>query len=185
MVEDAFDATTIGWVEGTVAPCEEEITVRGCRTGAVVDPADGCTFRLAIQDGEECTLQAAPLYGEALIAGAMPIITSWAEVDVVGVAGISQSVAFALPPPLTVVLGIGVASDERGVVVVDPRSQGSLRVGDIIRSVNGTQVEVLEDLDEAMMGTNVGQAVRAEVERDGTTHDVWVEPILVRHEGFR
>ncbi len=59
--------------------------------------------------------------------------------------------------------GLYVASLERG----SPADKAGVRVGDIIRTVNGTPVRDSEEAYRAIFGANVGDTITLTVERDG------------------
>jgi serine protease Do len=59
--------------------------------------------------------------------------------------------------------GLYVASLERG----SPADKAGVRVGDIIRTVNGTPVRDSEEAYRAIFGANVGDAITLTIERDG------------------
>ena len=64
-------------------------------------------------------------------------------------------------------------SDARGLVVSrvtagSPADKASLRVGDVIRQVNGKPVETTRDAQRVLFGAGVGDRIRMEVERAGS-----------------
>jgi serine protease Do len=82
-----------------------------------------------------------------------------------------------ISPFLAAQLGI---KDRRGLVVsaIDrgsPAYRSGIRVGDVIREVNGAQVLRTRDAQRVIFGTAVGGTVRLEVERDGESREVTVE----------
>jgi serine protease Do len=78
-------------------------------------------------------------------------------------------------------LGVELQQADKGVVVTDvkpesPADQAGLAEGDIIREVNRTRVERMEDLDKAMSrDSGAGKQILLRVERAGSERYVVVE----------
>lgn len=66
--------------------------------------------------------------------------------------------------------GLVVSAIDRG----SPAYRAGIRVGDVIRAVNGTRVTRTRDAQRIIFGTAVGDTVRLKVERDGRARDVVV-----------
>jgi len=70
-------------------------------------------------------------------------------------------------------------ADRKGLVVsaIDrgsPAYRAGIRVGDVIRAVNGTPVTGTRDAQRIIFGTAVGDTIRLKVEREGQARDVVV-----------
>jgi serine protease Do len=70
-------------------------------------------------------------------------------------------------------------ADRQGLVVsaIDrgsPAYRAGIRVGDVIRTVNGTKVTQTRDAQRTIFGTKVGDTIRLKVEREGKAREVAV-----------
>jgi serine protease Do len=80
--------------------------------------------------------------------------------------------------PLTAYLANRLGLDKPGGLVVtrvepnSPATAADLRVGDVLRSVNGKQVNTAEEAQRVLFGSGVGDHVTLQVERNGKRRSV-------------
>ena len=80
--------------------------------------------------------------------------------------------------PLTAYLANRLGVDKAGGLVVtrvepnSPATTADLRVGDVLRSVNGKQVNTAEEAQRVLFGSGVGDRVTLDVERNGKRRSV-------------
>lgn len=97
------------------------------------------------------------------------------DLDFEGLFGLNGMVNMDKPK-----LGVGIENSEDGVVVdlVEKDSaaeKAGIETGDIIKKINGVEVEVVDDLIDAVQDIEMGKKVDIVVERDGKTKKLKTE----------
>ncbi len=66
--------------------------------------------------------------------------------------------------------------------IVNPAAAAGVKVGDYIKSVNGTEISCNEDLSE-LVNTSGGEQIQLEINREGKTVLTQVQPVISRTDG--
>lgn len=160
-----------GIIAGSVAPCDGDYMVMGCRTAGFAFERDACRFSLNVLAHGPCRITALPVDGEAAFR------PDKHEVFVEPVAG--SEVRATLKRPARV-LGARLV----GLTVVSSiRRDDALQPGDVVLAVNNTEVATQEEL-AAFLSEAVPWDVVVRVDRGGEVVDVPLHPILEREGVF-